>query len=182
MTNTKLLMLGGALLTACVVGTIAAQDSAGQIAGVATLRTTQQSSEPTIVSRAVTSTGLNYLNLRSEYQQQDKEIAAAARELRQAKSASDEAAARDKLTELLSQDYDDRLAQYESYIDELQAKLQEMRTKLQRRRDAKREMLELRIKVLEAEADDLGWPSRVSGRFPTLLRPDAKGQPAWLPQ
>jgi chromosome segregation ATPase len=86
----------------------------------------------------------------------------AAKDLRQSKSRDEKDAARGKLVELLGEDYDARLAEYEKYLDELEERLVSMRDKLAKRRDAKEKMIELRIEVLKAEADDLGWPSRMN--------------------
>lgn len=93
----------------------------------------------------------------------DSKIQAAAKELRQAESSSERSEAKDKLMGLLSEDYDSRLKEYEEYLDGLEKQLEEMRGKLRKRRQAKDDMIDLRIKVLEAEADDLGWPTRMRG-------------------
>lgn len=91
----------------------------------------------------------------------DKQIEKAAKAMRQAESSSERSEAKDKLVALLSEDYDSRLKEYEDYLEDLEKQLDEMRGKLKKRRQAKEDMIDLRIKVLEAEADDLGWPSRV---------------------
>lgn len=103
----------------------------------------------------------------SEQRELDREIEDAAKALRQAEDRTEREDAKESLVELLSKDYDDRLAGYQASIDELEEKLSEMKDKLERRRRAKNEMIDLRIQVLEAEAEDLGWPARVnSGRLP----------------
>ena len=79
---------------------------------------------------------------------------------RQAADEGSRERAEEKLIELLSKDYDERLKGYQENLDRLEKELEEMRRKLQKRREAKDEMIRLRIKVLEAEADDLGWPER----------------------
>lgn len=97
-----------------------------------------------------------------------KRIQVALKKLKAADSSSERAEAKSELRSALSEDYDMRLASYEGYLDDLAKKLKNMRERLARRRDAKTDMIDLRIKVLEAEADDLGWPSKMRpGRFPT---------------
>ena len=101
----------------------------------------------------------------------DKKIEEAARSFRQAKPAEREQA-EEQLRNLLSDDYDDRLASYDEYLGELEKQIDEMRIKLEKRRRAKPEMIDLRVQVLEAEADDLGWPTRMSkNSFPRRLLP-----------
>ena len=97
----------------------------------------------------------------------DRKIASAAKAVRQAKP-NNRPAAISTLTTLLSRDYDARLDGYDEYLNQLETKLVEMRGKLQKQREAKEEMIKLRVKVLEAEAEDLGWPERLSGKFPSL--------------
>ncbi len=82
----------------------------------------------------------------------------ATEQLRNAESSEDREQAQEELRGALSADYDARMTAYASYLDKLEERLDEMKKKLNRRRDAKKDMVELRIQVLEAEADDLGWP------------------------
>ena len=112
---------------------------------------------------------LRLFHLTSEQRKTDGKIAEAAKAVRQAKSEDERSKTTEKLTTLLSDDYDDRLEGYDEYLNQLEEKLVEMRSKLQKRREAKDQMIKLRIKVLEAEAEDLGWPERMSGRFPSRL-------------
>lgn len=106
----------------------------------------------------------------SEQRQAEQMIVETAKSLRQAESSEEREAAEEKLRGLLAADYDDRMKEYAEYLDELEQKLKEMQTKLQRRRDAKQDMIDLKIKVLLAEAEDLGWPARMNqDRFPADL-------------
>lgn len=100
-------------------------------------------------------------SLNSAERERDQEIGEAAKALRQADTSADRADAEAKLEELLSSDYDDRLKGYDDYLNELEEKVTKMRSQLQKRRDAKAEMIQLRIQVLESEAEDLGWPQRM---------------------
>lgn len=110
-----------------------------------------------------------YFNLANRFGKADKEIREAAKAMRQADSRDDKDAAEEKLRELLGADYDSRLNDYTSYLDELEKSLAEMRAKLEKRRGAKEDMIDLRIKVLVAEEDDLGWPTRMPrNRLPGL--------------
>ncbi len=112
----------------------------------------------------------------SSRQRQDRGIESAAKKLRAAKTDSEKRAAEAKLRQLLSADYDSRLDDYEKHLDALAQQLKGMRAKLQKRRSAKADMIDLRVKVLKAEADDLGWPARVNrGRFPSLRRTGGGG-------
>ena len=97
-----------------------------------------------------------------------KEIKDSANAMRTAKTDDERKKAEQKLRGLLDKEYDERIAGYEKYLNEMEAKLKEMRNRLQRRRSAKSDMIDLRIKVLAAEADDLGWPAK-NRRFPGLL-------------
>lgn len=106
----------------------------------------------------------------SKRNSEEKKIKEAAKALRQAETDQDRADAKATLADLLGADYDSRLADYEAHLEKLEDQLSEMRGKLAKRRDAKSKMIELRIQVLEAEADDLGWPTRMnsrSGFFPS---------------
>lgn len=101
----------------------------------------------------------------------DAKIDQAARAMRQAESDDARARAEHDLKQLLGQDYDDRLKGYEEELERLEKTLVEMRRKLARRRDAKPEMIKLRVRVLQAEAEDLGWPVRHRrSSFPSLTR------------
>ncbi len=83
------------------------------------------------------------------------------------KSAEDDAAKRTAESDLrkaLEADYDARLEGYEKHLDQLETELAKMRDQLQKRKMAKSEMVALRMQVLQAEADDLGWPSPVGSR------------------
>lgn len=93
------------------------------------------------------------------------EIAKATSALRSAESSDERSEARSELKSLLSKDYDERLDAYEEHLNELEERIKEMRSQLERRRDARSDMVELRLKVLEAEADDLGWPSQQKPNF-----------------
>lgn len=119
----------------------------------------------------------------SEEQKQYRELRSrirnATEQMRNAESSSDRTKAQDELREALAEDYDIRMKAYEEYLDKLEEQLAEMRAKLQRRRDAKSDMVDLRIKVLAAEADDLGWPSS-PGRTSGFLRNDY--MPRWNTQ
>ena len=103
---------------------------------------------------------------------QSDEVGAALRKLKAADSDDARKEAEGELKTALESDYDDRLADYEKNLDALEDEIKKMREQLKRRRNAKDEMVRLRIEVLKAEADDLGWPSR---SVPRSFRSGARG-------
>lgn len=125
---------------------------------------------PGLTSSNINSTysnSLNQLGFFSNSQKTDRVINDAAKALRQASSQTEKDAAEKKLNSLLSDDYDARLKTYEDYLSDLEKQLATMRKKLEKRKEAKSAMIDLRIKVLQAESDDLGWPTRMrSNRKP----------------
>ena len=106
------------------------------------------------------SNSLAYFGRNKKQRELDELIREEAINFRQAADQGSRDRAEEKLIDLLSKDYDERLKGYQENLDRLEKELNEMRRKLQKRREAKDEMIRLRIKVLEAEADDLGWPER----------------------
>ena len=141
-----------------------AQGQSSQITGVTQTNNQAQTlwSRPDN-SRSAFATSLGLTSQR--YGGVDRKILEAAKMLRQADSSEEQAKAREALVDLLAADYDSRLADYEKYLEDLENQLSEMREKLAKRRGAKSKMIDLRIKVLEAEADELGWPSRMNSRW-----------------
>jgi len=93
---------------------------------------------------------------------QASDVAIAIDELKKAESDSDREDAETKLGDALGKEYDQKLDAYAEYLDELEAKLEAMRSKLEKRRDAKAEMVRLRVEVIKAESNDLGWPGSSS--------------------
>ena len=75
--------------------------------------------------------------------------------------------AKQDLQKALGEEYDMLLADYDKNLDRLAKQLAEMQEKLNRRKAAKDDMIRLRLQVLEAQADDLGWPGQSNGTFPT---------------
>lgn len=104
------------------------------------------------------------------YRELRNRISTATELMRNAESESDRTKAQEELRTALAEDYDARLNLYQSHLDQLESQLADMRAKLKRRREAKNDMVELRIQVLAAEANDLGWPSSSPGRTNGLLR------------
>ena len=98
-----------------------------------------------------------------------REIATVTKQLRDADNSAKRTEAKARLVELLSKDYDALLATHSEELDRLEEKLAQMRSRLKKRRAAKQDMIELRLKVLEAEATDLGWPTR-NARSQTVRR------------
>jgi hypothetical protein len=108
-----------------------------------------------------------YLSYAIAGEQANTSQSAVNKALKALKNAEDDAAKRTAEGELktaLEADYDSRLEGYEKHLDELEKELAKMRDQLQKRRMAKSEMVNLRLQVLKAEADDLGWPSETGAR------------------
>ena len=102
------------------------------------------------------------LGLETELQQR---INDSAKRLRESNGSSESTTITLELTNLLEQDYEARLADYQQDLVQLEQQLKLMKVKLQRKRNAKADMIKLRIEFLKAEADDLGWPSRNSSSY-----------------
>lgn len=94
-----------------------------------------------------------------------KKVAEATAMLKKAEDTDAKATAKERLESVLVQEYDAHMDIYEAQIDKMEQQIIEMRKKLSRRREAKLDMVKLRMKMLEAEADDLGWPSASGGRY-----------------
>ena len=125
-----------------------------------------QSPARTILGRypgSVAVIGSNGDKNRSEFQKIQMEVTKAKQQLRKAESEADKEEATEALKDALGADYDARLNEYEDHLDQLAKELDDMRSKLRKKRAAKSEMVNLRLKQVMAEAEDLGWPSRVSG-------------------
>ncbi|MFK7770162.1 MAG: hypothetical protein AB8B55_23330 [Mariniblastus sp.] len=88
-------------------------------------------------------------------------IQIATQQLKAADSDS-RAEAKKQLQDALSEEYDSLLSDYDKNLQRLADQLAEMQDKLDKRRAAKEDMIKLRMQVLEAEADDLGWPGQSS--------------------
>lgn len=93
-----------------------------------------------------------------------KKVAQATELLKKAEDDDAKQTAKEQLEAILEQEYDAHMDIYEAQIEEMEKQIKEMRKKLSRRRDAKSDMVKLRMRMLEAEADDLGWPSAMSNR------------------
>ncbi len=94
----------------------------------------------------------------------DDPVAAAVAALKEAKDDAARQAAELELRKSLETDYDARLESYEKHLDHLETELAKMRDQLQKRKMAKSAMVDLRLQVLKAEADDLGWPNEINSR------------------
>lgn len=111
----------------------------------------------------------------SPQQESEFNVQRATQTMKLAKSDDARATAETVLREALTNDYDLKMKGYEEHLEKLEKELEAMRDRLSRRRAAKAEMVELRIKVLKAEADDLGWPSDVTRSRNFFSTPAATG-------
>ena len=158
------MIFAGCVLTALTLGATAQQASTvGGTYSQTQARSPSQGSVSstqgyTVYSSQSDSKGKN------EFQVAQSDVKKATEALKKAESRDEIAEAREELRKALAADYDVRLDHFQSEIDAMAERLDAMRAKLAKRRDAKDEMVELRLKVVEAEADDLGWPNPVSAR------------------
>jgi hypothetical protein len=65
---------------------------------------------------------------------------------------------RNEINDLLAEKYDLLLKNQEEELNQLEAKLNKLRNQLKQRRDAKQKMVELKLEMVLAQADGLGWP------------------------
>ena len=94
----------------------------------------------------------------TEDEEVQAELHAALRRLRQAQQPADENAARAELRQLLSDIFAEDMQVRQRQATEIEARLAKLRQQYQAREKVKDEIIELQIKVLEKEADGLGFP------------------------
>ncbi|MEM9656987.1 MAG: hypothetical protein AAF961_01375 [Planctomycetota bacterium] len=109
----------------------------------------------------------------SEIRELEKQLKAATAGLSRLRTAAegrsdaeidqDLSAAREEIRTTLDRIYTARLDAYDDHIEALQKRLRKMKQHVDKRRDAKEEMVSLRMKMIEANANGLGWPD---GRMP----------------
>jgi hypothetical protein len=86
-----------------------------------------------------------------------QEIREAAEKLRDAEGAEARQAATDELDRLLGQYFDDDLKRRIEELDRIKQRVEKLREQLARRVEKRQEIIDLQIKVLENEADGLGF-------------------------
>lgn len=96
--------------------------------------------------------------------EKESDVNIAVKALKDAETAEDSEDAETKLLDALGNEYDQRLDEYAAYLDSLEKQLKDMRKKLDKRREAKTEMVRLRLQVIKAESNDLGWPGEGSSK------------------
>ena len=74
-------------------------------------------------------------------------------------------AARNKLVELLSKEFDEDLEQRAKQVAELEKQIVTLKEQIEKRRGAKSRLVELRIELLMNEAQGLGFPQAWNGPF-----------------
>ena len=80
------------------------------------------------------------------------------RKLREARSDDDKQAARAALRQLLATIFANDMQAREQQAQEIEARLEKLREKYKERENAKDEIIDLQLKVLEQDADGLGFP------------------------
>ncbi len=90
-----------------------------------------------------------------------------ARQYTKAEKESEKREIRDKLTEILNQQFDEHMQQQEKELQELEKQIADLRSLMKRRADAKRTIVDRRIEQMIQDADGLGWnaPGVPGGRF-----------------
>ncbi|MFO0789860.1 MAG: hypothetical protein U0805_10405 [Pirellulales bacterium] len=106
-------------------------------------------------------------------------IDAAAAELRDATTDEAKSAARKKLTALLNKTFDEDMKGRETELKKVEERVKKLRAQYQKRIDKKQEIVDLQLKVLENEADGLGFfNTPVPGPSPFGANPFGFPQPA----
>ena len=93
----------------------------------------------------------------SVYDAHDTESHKLAKQLADAKTETDKDKVRDKLKEHLNKAFDDRQKQHEKDIAALEEQVKKLKEMVAKRQDAKKEIIDDRMKQLEREAKGLGW-------------------------
>ncbi len=87
----------------------------------------------------------------------DAEALKLARQLAEAKSDAEKEKLRDKMKEVLDKAFEERQKRHEKEIEQLEAQVKRLKEMVAKRKEAKREIIEERIKQLQREAAGLGW-------------------------
>ncbi len=93
----------------------------------------------------------------------DDETRKAMQKLKKAESDEDREEAREELRDALNEQYDKYLARQAKELKRMEEKLDELKSQLEKRRDAKEELVDLRLKTLENDANGLAWPGGEHG-------------------
>ena len=86
-----------------------------------------------------------------------QEIEAAGRAFRDATSEETKSKVREKLVELLEKYFDDDMKIRTTELEKVEARVKKLRTLFDKRASKKQEIVDLQVKVLENEADGLGF-------------------------
>ena len=100
-----------------------------------------------------------------------REIQEAAKALHDAKDDDAKAEAQEKLTELLTKYFNEDMKNREKELGKIEERLKNLRALMQKRKAKQREIIDLQMKVLENEADGLG--------FFNNSPPGGPGMPGW---
>jgi hypothetical protein len=95
-----------------------------------------------------------------QHRQERIEIEAALKTLREAKTDADKQAAKDSLRKALAAIFSDDMQARAREVKEIETRLEKLRQQYQARENAKDEIIELQLKVLEKNADGLEFPLR----------------------
>jgi hypothetical protein len=98
-----------------------------------------------------------------------------AREYVKAEKESEKKEIRQKMTDALSEQFDEHMKQQQAELEELEKQIAELRAVLKKRSTAKGTIVDQRIEQLIREADGLGWtaPGNPNPYFGQSYRPDS---------
>jgi hypothetical protein len=109
-----------------------------------------------------------------------QEIAAAAAAFRDAANDEAKATARKKLLDLLAKYFDEDMKAREAELKKVEDRVKKLRAQLDKRSSKKQEIIDLQVKVLENEADGLGFFNNDPGGNPWFSAPAAPGRPGYF--
>lgn len=118
-----------------------------------------------------------YVPLSQAELEEQRTYQAAVATLKSDEPAEKKELARKQLMELLSVGFDRDLETRESDLKDLESRVQKLRSQLEKRTAAKQEIIDLRLKTIQNEADGLEYPGAATQPAGTLIRREP-GAPA----
>ena len=119
---------------------------------------------------------------------EDSRLREAMDALRQAEDSESKAEAREQLRTALSEQYDQYIEAQREQLDSMAKRLQSLREQLDKREAAKERLVDLRLEMLENEANGLSWPSAEGTHFlggqayhPADVVSLGRGAASWAP-
>lgn len=100
-----------------------------------------------------------------------RQVDAALAQLGKAETDEDKRVAEDALREALDKEFDANIAKRQGELEKIRERLAQMEAVLQKRLDNKEKIVGLRLQVLVAETEQLGWSQNSNSRWPTPAAP-----------